>query len=57
VIDVSNQGPPIPKRPVSAEQTVTQLLEQRERYDFSYIQVFEGQMENFAPIVARLAGK
>ena len=54
---VSNQGPPIPKRQVSAEQAVAQLLEQRERYGFSYIQVFEGQMENFAPIVARLAGQ
>ncbi len=55
--EVSNQGPPIPKKPVSADEAVTQLLEQRERYGFSYIQVFEGQMENFAPIVARLAGQ
>ena len=54
---VSPQGPPIPKRPVSADEAVAQLLEQRERYGFSYIQVFEGQMENFAPIVARLAGQ
>ena len=54
---VSNGGPPIPKRPVSTEQAVAHLLEQRDRYGFSYIQVFEGQMENFAPIVARLAGQ
>ena len=54
---VSNQGPPIPKRQISTEEAVAQLLEQRERYGFSYIQVFEGQMENFAPIVARLAGQ
>ena len=54
---VSPQGPPIPKRQVSTEQAVAQLLEQRERYGFSYIQVFEGQMENFAPIIARLAGQ
>ncbi|HWZ19999.1 MAG TPA: TIGR03621 family F420-dependent LLM class oxidoreductase [Ktedonobacteraceae bacterium] len=54
---VSNQGPPIPKRQVSADEAVAQLLEQRERYGFSYIQVFEGQMENFAPIVAKLAGQ
>ena len=54
---VSNQGPPIPKRQVSTEDAVAQLLEQRERYGFSYIQVFEGQMENFAPVVVRLAGK
>ena len=54
---VSNQGPPIPRRPVSADEAVAQLLEQREHYGFSYIQVFEGQMENFAPIVARLTGQ
>jgi len=53
----SNQRPQFPKRQVSAEQAVEQLLEQRERFGFSYLQVFEGQMENFAPVVARLAGK
>ena len=53
----SHQGPPIPKRPVSTEQAVAQLLEQRERYGFSYLQVYEGQMENFAPIVAKLVGQ
>ncbi len=52
-----HQGPPIPKRPVSAEQAVARLLEQRNRYGFSYLQVYEGQMENFAPIVALLAGQ
>jgi probable F420-dependent oxidoreductase len=56
-VEVSNQGPPIPKRQVRADEAVAQLLEQRERYGFSYIQVFEGQMENFAPIIARLAGQ
>ncbi len=56
-VAVSPQGPPIPKRQVSIEEAVAQLLEQRERYGFSYLQVFEGQMENFAPVVARLAGK
>jgi len=50
-------GPPIPKRPLSTEQAVAHLLEQRDRYGFSYLQVYEGQMENFAPVVARLAGK
>ena len=49
-------GPPIPKRPLSTEQAVAQLLEQRDRYGFSYLQVYAGQMENFAPVVARLAG-
>ncbi len=51
-------GPmPIPMRGMSTEQAVEHLLEQRERYGFSYIQVFEGQVENFAPVVARLNGK
>jgi len=49
-------GPPIPKRPLSTEQAVAQLLEQRDRYGFSYLQIYAGQMENFAPVVARLAG-
>jgi probable F420-dependent oxidoreductase len=50
-------GPPIPKRPLSTEQAAAHLLEQRDRYGFSYLQVYEGQMENFAPLAARLAGK
>jgi len=47
----------VPKRPLSTEQAITDLLEQRERYGFSYLQVSAGQVENFAPVVARLAGK
>jgi len=56
--DLSPQagGPRIPKRPLSTEQAVAHLLEQRDRYGFSYLQVYEGQMENFAPVVAQLAG-
>jgi probable F420-dependent oxidoreductase len=50
-------GPPIPKIPMSIEQAVAHLLEQRERYGFSYIQVMDAQIENFAPLVARLAGQ
>ena len=50
-------GPPIPKRPLSTEQAIAHLVEQRDRYGFSYLEVFEGQMENFAPVVARLTGK
>lgn len=42
---------------MSTAQAVEYLLERRERYGFSYIQVFEGQQENFAPVVARLSGK
>jgi probable F420-dependent oxidoreductase len=47
----------VPKRPMSIEQAVVHLLEQREHYGFSYLQVSAGQMENFAPVVARLGGK
>lgn len=49
-------GPPIPKRPMTISQAVDLLLEQRERSGFSYLQVYDAQMENFAPVVARLAG-
>ena len=48
---------PLPKKLMNIEQTVTHLQEQRERYGISYIQVYEGQVENFAPVVAQLAGK
>jgi probable F420-dependent oxidoreductase len=52
------EGPPIPHIEMSAGQAIEHLIEQRERYGFSYIPVYGGtQMENFAPIVARLAGK
>jgi probable F420-dependent oxidoreductase len=47
----------IPKRPLTTEQAIAHLLEQRERYGFSYLQISAGQIENFAPVVARLAGK
>lgn len=47
----------MPKRPLSTEQAVAQLLEQRDRYGFSYLQVSAGQMENLAPVVARLNGQ
>ena len=47
----------IPSRPLTTEQAVAHLLELRERYGFSYLQVSAGQVENFAPVVARLAGK
>ena len=47
----------VSKRPYSIEQAVELLLEQREHYGFSYLQIQAAQMENFAPVVARLAGK
>lgn len=50
-------GPPMHRISMSTEQAIEHLLERRERYGFSYIQIVDGQMENFAPIVARLTGK
>ena len=47
----------IPKRPLSTAQAVARLLEERERYGFSYLQISAQQMENFAPVLAQLAGK
>lgn len=47
----------IPKRPLRTEQAVAHLLEQRDLYGFSYLQIQAAQMENFAPVVAQLAGK
>jgi probable F420-dependent oxidoreductase len=56
--DVEGEGPPIPRIVMSTGQAVDHLLEQRERYGFSYIPVYGGeQMEKFAPVVAQLAGK
>lgn len=47
----------IPQKPLSTEQAIAYLQEQRQLYGFSYIQIADNQMENFAPVVARLAGK
>lgn len=48
--------PQAPKRSMSTEQAVEYLLEQQDRYGFSYLQITDRQMENFAPVVARLRG-
>jgi probable F420-dependent oxidoreductase len=53
----SQVGWQIPKRPFTTEQAVEHLLEERDRYGFSYLQVSAGQIENFAPVAARLTGK
>jgi alkanesulfonate monooxygenase SsuD/methylene tetrahydromethanopterin reductase-like flavin-dependent oxidoreductase (luciferase family) len=50
-------GPPIPKRPLTIDQAVAALEDERARYGFSYIQISDAQLENFAPVVERLAGK
>jgi probable F420-dependent oxidoreductase len=53
-----DEGPPIPRIVMSAGQAVEHLLEQRERYGFSYIPVYGSvQMERFALVVAQLTGK
>lgn len=54
---ISPPGMRMPMRSMSTEQAIEHLLAQRERYGFSYIQIFEGQIENFAPVVAHLNGK
>lgn len=45
------------QREMTTEQAVAHLQEQRALYGFSYFHIFEGQMENLAPVVARLADK
>ena len=56
--DYEGDGPPIPRVVMSAGQAVEHLLEQRERFGFSSIPVYGSvQMENFAPVVAQLAGR
>lgn len=42
---------------MSAQQAAEHFLEQRERYGISYIQIVEGQRENFLPVLAHLNGK
>ncbi len=51
------QGMPVEARPMTTEQAVTFLLEQREHLGISYIQLQERQLENFAPVIARLHDK
>ncbi|HMA38067.1 MAG TPA: TIGR03621 family F420-dependent LLM class oxidoreductase [Chloroflexia bacterium] len=49
-------GPPIPPTPLTTEAAIAQLQELRDQLGFTYFTIREGQMENFAPVVARLAG-
>ena len=42
---------------MSTQQAAEHFLEQREHYGISYIQVVEGQLENFLPVLAHLNGK
>ncbi len=50
-------GPPVQRRSMTTEQAIEYLLKQRAQLGISYIQIQEGQVENFAPVVARLSGK
>ncbi len=50
-------GPPFPKTPMSTQQAIEFLLEQRERLGISYIQINQAQIENFLPVLTQLNGK
>jgi probable F420-dependent oxidoreductase len=51
------RGIPVEARSATIEQEIEELLELREKLEFSYIHIQERQLENFAPVVARLNGK
>lgn len=51
------RGIPVEAHPMTTEQAVTLLLEQRERLGTSYIHIQERQLENFLPVLERLNGK
>jgi probable F420-dependent oxidoreductase len=61
VVTDGTSAPALPQSPHvlagSIDQIVEEIAERRERYGFSYVQIMEQQMEAFAPVVARLAGK
>jgi probable F420-dependent oxidoreductase len=46
--------PPMPMLSMSTEQAIEHLLKLRATYGHNYFQIHTGQMENFAPVVARL---
>lgn len=50
-------GMPVEVRPMTTQQAVEHLLEQREHLGISYIQIQERQLENFTPVLAHLNGK
>jgi len=54
---LSLRGIPVEPRPMTTEQAVEHLWEQREQLGISYIQIQERQLENFIPVFARLNGK
>jgi probable F420-dependent oxidoreductase len=48
---------PVESLPMTIEQAVEYLEEQREKYGFSYFYLQERQIENFIPVLTRLNGK
>jgi probable F420-dependent oxidoreductase len=56
-VGAANQGMPVESLPMTTEQAIARLVEQRDHLGVSYIQIQERQFENFAPVVARLNGK
>ena len=44
-------------RPMTREQAIEYLEQQREKYGFSYFYLRERQLENFAPVLTHLNGK
>jgi probable F420-dependent oxidoreductase len=53
----ASAGLPVDARRMTTQQAVEHFLEQREQYGISYIQVFDGQLENFLPVLSQLRGK
>ena len=41
----------------TVDQIVTQLIDRRDRYGFSYVTVFEPMLETFAPVLQELSGE
>jgi hypothetical protein len=54
---LASPGIPGEARRMSTQQAVEHFLEQREHYGISYIQVMDGQLENFLPVLTHLNGK
>ena len=48
---------PVEALRMSTQQAVEHFLQQREKYGISYIQVMDGQLENFLPVLAHLNGR
>ena len=54
---LASAGLSVETRRMSTQQAVEHLLEQREQYGISYIQVMDRQLENFLPVLTHLNGK